>query len=378
MEDDKPILPGKGRYQLKYRGTECLNCGHPLDMGDRYCPFCSQANSTKKLTLRDFLDEFLSSLISYDSRLAKTLGALLWRPGKITRDYINGRRICYTNPFRFLLSLGIIYFLLIGYSSNFEKINRAGAGEREDMLEKIGDLPPGSVNITKYAVEIGQEQDSLQVSGSLSKLREKRDKKDSTILADPKAYFKKTPKTGFGNKLEHKQDFFYAALRKDTLYEFDEFQEKYGIESSFDTKMAFAMAKGSLGVQRQPGTFLNKVLARLPFATFFFLPVFAIFIMLAYIRKKHTYTDHLVFSFHNQSLMFILLIISYLVDAIFKVNSAAIFILIFAVYLFIAMKRFYKQGFFKTGLKYIFLNGIFITLALFFAALILTGSIFTF
>ena len=52
--ENKPTVNTKGRYQLQFRGVECLNCGHPLDLSDKYCPNCSQANSVKKLTLRDF------------------------------------------------------------------------------------------------------------------------------------------------------------------------------------------------------------------------------------------------------------------------------------------------------------------------------------
>src|SRR5690606_8657628 len=109
--EKKGGLVSKGRYELRFRGVECLNCGHPLDMSDRYCPNCSQANSTKKFSIKDFFDEFMSSLFNYDSRPFKTLSALLLRPGTITRDYINGKRMTYTNPFRFLLSLAFIYFL---------------------------------------------------------------------------------------------------------------------------------------------------------------------------------------------------------------------------------------------------------------------------
>ncbi|MDB2606553.1 hypothetical protein N9Y48_02105 [Zobellia sp.] len=46
---NKPAISVKGRYNLNYRGTECINCGHPLELSDKYCPNCAQANSTKKL-----------------------------------------------------------------------------------------------------------------------------------------------------------------------------------------------------------------------------------------------------------------------------------------------------------------------------------------
>lgn len=118
---DKPTIVPKGRYLLKYRGTQCANCGHPLDISDRFCPNCSQANSTKKLTLKDFFDEFLAGMISYDSKLLKTLSALLLRPGKITKDNIDGKRVSYTNPFRFLLSLAIVYFLILNFTGNYVK-----------------------------------------------------------------------------------------------------------------------------------------------------------------------------------------------------------------------------------------------------------------
>lgn len=115
----------KGRYALQFRGVKCLNCGHPLDISDKYCPNCSQANSTKKLTLKDFFDEFFSSLLNYDSKLLKTLYALLIHPGSITKDYINGKRISYTNPFRFLLSLAFIYFLLFTFNKRFENLDES-------------------------------------------------------------------------------------------------------------------------------------------------------------------------------------------------------------------------------------------------------------
>ena len=121
----KNSLITRGRYELKFRGVKCLNCGHPLDISDKYCPNCSQANSTKKLTLKDFFDEFFSSLINYDSKLFRTLSALLLRPGRITKDYVDGKRITYTNPFRFLLSLAFLYFLMFTYNNRFDNLDNA-------------------------------------------------------------------------------------------------------------------------------------------------------------------------------------------------------------------------------------------------------------
>ncbi|MCX2764380.1 hypothetical protein [Aquimarina muelleri] len=71
-----------GRFLKKYRGIECLNCGVPLDTIDRYCHHCGQINTTKKLSFKDFFNEFFASIFSYDSRLRHTIIALLFRPVK--------------------------------------------------------------------------------------------------------------------------------------------------------------------------------------------------------------------------------------------------------------------------------------------------------
>jgi hypothetical protein len=167
-------------------------------------------------------------------------------------------------------------------------------------------------------------------------------------------------------------------MEKDTIYNFEDSNEKYSIEISLENKLAFGAAKIVLRVKRQPSMFINSLFSKLPFTTFLILPIFAIFIWLLYIRNKYTYTDHLVFSFHNQSLLIILLIISYLIDSVFSTAIAGIFVLIFAIYLDKAIGNFYKQGRFKTIVKYLPLNAIFVILATIGLVALIAGSLFTY
>jgi hypothetical protein len=404
----------KGRYELQFRGVKCLNCGHPLDISDRYCPNCSQANSTKKLTLKDFFDEFFSSLINYDSKLLKTLSALLLRPGAITRDYIEGKRIAYTNPFRFLLSLAFIYFLIFTFNNRFADLDKAaqkfdgtisGGGPVSYDINS-GDVIVDSLSMKQQAENVLQSLDSIErshpsisfglkkfdsiknsdpevakqlgVLDSLSKLKntEKKINKDSLMTANPNGYFDsistETGMGGFANKVE----FFIHMIKQDTLFNFEQASEKYNIKSNLSNKMAFNTSNNILTIIQRPSSFLNSTISKLPFVIFFFMPLFTIFIWLVYIRNKYTYTDHLIFSFHNQSLLFILLILSLLLDTIFNTSTAGLFVTLFSIYLFMAMKRFYGQGFFKTIVKYIFLNTIFTILAFFMVLLLFTGSVF--
>lgn len=376
-----PSVNSSGRYRLQYRGASCLNCGHPLDISDKYCPNCSQANSTKKLTLKDFFDEFFSNIISYDSKLLKTLKALLLRPGSITRDYINGKRVTYTNPFRFLLSLAIIYFLLMGFNGDFDQIDQMAENTPGNIVNFNSDLINATViNESPLEEQLKEEEGLSQLDslGFIKELEKRANLRDSVILLDPMKHFKTIDQAPFQERFFAKQDLFGILIAKDTMYSFDRLTEKYPIENNMENSMAFGAAKSVARVKRSPGGFINSIFSKLPFATFFLLPIFAIFIWLLYIRKNYTYTDHLVFSFHNQSLLFILLIISYLIDSVFGTASAGLFIVLFLIYLYKAMRSFYGQGRIKTIVKYLLLNTIFVILATIGVAVLLAGSLFTY
>ncbi|MDO6809516.1 DUF3667 domain-containing protein [Zobellia galactanivorans] len=374
--NDKPIISGKGRYHLKYRGTECLNCGHPLDLSDRYCPNCSQANSTKKISLKDYVDEFFGTLIAYDARLFRTLSTLLIRPGKITRNYIDGKRISFTNPFRFLLSLAIIYFLMINFTGNFSKLDKYAVQDFSAVEDVISELTIDPAN--EEEVVLSQKIDSLKKAVNYDTYKERKRKRDSLLLLDPGAHLKKIDQGLLGDRFSAKHVLFTTLLKHDTIYDYQDIEQKYGFAETFENKMAFNIANGFLKLQKSPGSFLSTLISKLPFVVFFFLPVFTLFIWLVYIRKKYSYTDHLIFSFHNTALLFILLIISYLIDSVFKTNSNWIFLMIFSTYLFAAMRNFYGQSIFKTIVKYLFLNTIFFILAIFSTVILFTGNIITF
>ncbi len=403
--DNKSSLTTKGRYQLKYRGVECLNCKHPLDMSDKFCPNCSQMNSLKKPSLKDFFDEFFSSLISYDSKLLKTLSTLLIKPGTITRDYMNGKRVSYTNPFRFLLSLGIIYFLMSGMASDFGALDRFAEENTKGTFKQNGpfsftysseentiavdSLTPEQRDSARIALLERLEAsgnklvpgDVLNMVDSLQQLEganEEPIRKDSLILADPIGYFNGLKEDSFFDRFYNKQDFFQTLAKERNIYSFSQLGDSIPIPSTYENKMAFSSGQSIRKLAKQPGSFMQSLISKFPFVIFFFLPVFALFIWLMYVRKKFTYIDHLIFSFHNQSLLFILLIVSFIIDAIFGTVSSPIFLLIFSFYLYKSMRKFYGQGRFKTIVKYLLLNTIFVILASISVTILLTGSALTY
>jgi Protein of unknown function (DUF3667) len=89
----------------------CRNCGAPAP--DKFCPSCGQETDTRLPTLRKFMHDATGRLISFDSRLWRTLFALVAKPGFLTREYLGGRRRRYLRPTRLYLVMSLLLFAVL-------------------------------------------------------------------------------------------------------------------------------------------------------------------------------------------------------------------------------------------------------------------------
>src|SRR5665213_2685917 len=90
--------------------AHCKNCGAAL--AGRFCHHCSQAGDVHVPTTRELVHELLEGLTHSDSRLWRTLTTLWFKPGKLTTEFVAGRRVAYLPPFRLYLILSIVFFLI--------------------------------------------------------------------------------------------------------------------------------------------------------------------------------------------------------------------------------------------------------------------------
>lgn len=90
--------------------AHCKNCGAAL-LG-RFCVNCSQAGDVHVPTTWELVHELLEGLTHSDSRLWRTLTTLWFKPGKLTTEFVAGRRVAYLPPFRLYLIVSIVFFLI--------------------------------------------------------------------------------------------------------------------------------------------------------------------------------------------------------------------------------------------------------------------------
>ncbi len=90
--------------------TTCLNCGAGLT--GPFCAECGQRAAPPHPTLRELGGEAFAELSGWDGKVAETMRALLRKPGKLTREFLEGRRARYVSPLRLYLTCSVIYFLV--------------------------------------------------------------------------------------------------------------------------------------------------------------------------------------------------------------------------------------------------------------------------
>lgn len=90
----------------------CLNCGTALR--GRFCDSCGQPGHVHR-TLGHVFEEFLHGVLHFDTKAWRTLPLLLFKPGKLTRDYVYGKRARYIAPFALFLFTIFVMFFTFGF-----------------------------------------------------------------------------------------------------------------------------------------------------------------------------------------------------------------------------------------------------------------------
>jgi hypothetical protein len=99
----------------------CENCGTPL-----YGPHCHACGQPIKGLVRHFssvLGDFFDTVFNIDSRVLRTVGPLLTRPGYLSLEYFAGRRVRYVTPMRLFLFLSLLMFFAIQGSIEINEQN---------------------------------------------------------------------------------------------------------------------------------------------------------------------------------------------------------------------------------------------------------------
>lgn len=277
----EPVAPASAADAIS-----CANCGAPL--AGRYCSACGQRHHDQPVHhFWHFIGEAFEDLTHADSRLWQTLIALLFRPGFLTREFLEGRRVRYLPPVRLYLVVSVIFFIIAGLHSRL-------SGPQAIVLTENGKA------LHYQVVAAGQ------VAGSGATARQRLCEQSGTFLRQHGGWL-----AWLGPRVTQN----------------------------------CMMAVSAGGLERLS----EAVTHNLERAMFLFLPLLALVMKPLYVRPPRHYIEHLLFFLHNHAFLFVVLAASATLKMITssgpmpRILDAAIAIYI-PIYFYRAMRRVYGQG----------------------------------
>ncbi len=293
-EDLSQNLPGE---------KNCLNCGAPLR--GQYCGQCGQRARSRLISLWDLVRDAFGDLFELDSRLWQTLIPLLVRPGKLTADYLQGKRARFMPPFRMYLVLSLLFFLVVFFNP------------REEFAFLYVPEPTPTA-------ETAAEEDGPDIDITF----------EDEDLEDSDCEFELEDTANW-------PEFLKRRLTEDRI------------------------KRICRNLQADDGaSFLEKFFDSIPAALIILLPLMALALKILYPLSRRYYVEHLLFFVHFHAFFFLILSLQILWSRLIGATSLneAIGVLPIVVssfyipiYLFKAMRRVYGQGFFITFFKYVIL-----------------------
>ncbi len=111
-----------------HRDGACLNCSTPLT--GPYCSACGQKARVHR-SLQTFFGDMVQGLFNFEGKIWRTLPLLAWRPGEMTRRYVEGERARFVSPVALYLFTVFAMFAVL----NFTGTLNPGANSLSKNLE---------------------------------------------------------------------------------------------------------------------------------------------------------------------------------------------------------------------------------------------------
>ncbi|MEP2610381.1 MAG: DUF3667 domain-containing protein, partial [Cyclobacteriaceae bacterium] len=297
-------------------------------------PNCGQKNADSHYSFKKLISEFFENYFSLDSRFGRSVKPFFFKPGFLTTEFMDGRRVNYANPVRLYLIISLIHFFLFSIIPNPEDDNNS--------IISVGDLDQ----------EVQEEKsDTTENEPSLVTDTEKVISALDSIPQTKSAWLPSASE--------------FARLYKlslDKSVTARQIEDSLRVESMPRIKKLITtqLIKLQTSDSESFSVYFRK---NVPLLMFLLLPVYALIIKLFF--RKHLYIQHLIHSVHLHSFTYVVLSILWIVAIVLgeiPKHALPISFIILCTYIIISFRRNYQSSktaaFFKmlgTGTLYMFI-----------------------
>ncbi|ODS63917.1 MAG: hypothetical protein ABS41_04540 [Arenimonas sp. SCN 70-307] len=360
----------------------CQNCGELL-LGE-HCYACGQPTKGLVRHFGSIIGDFMDSVFELDSRILRTLGPLMFRPGFLSTEYFAGRRVRYVSPVRLFVFLSLFAFFAAQLSFNFDEdddgeapkvqvgteqmredrstggIRRATSVAeverlRDEALEALKEARGQTTDIPGVDFGVGVGLDVAEKSIAAEAARRIREIEQATAEGREVPVPPELPTDGsmsFNGRPWHPVD---NPLHIGWIGEGG---------NAWLNRQAGKANENAKRIQGDPNLLKDAFLSTVPTSLFVLLPLFAAFLKLMYVFKRRLYMEHLIVALHSHAFLCAALLVVLALDALAAWTAGlpwlsrpigwveVAMICWMPAYLLLMQKRVYGQGWIMTLLKY--------------------------
>ncbi len=334
---------------------DCLNCGHVVE--EVFCPHCGQENIEVKEDAFHMVTHAIADYFHFEHKFFGTIKPLLLKPGKLTTTYVEGKRASFIHPIRLYIFVSIVFFLVVLGGKKFDEDSSDDKVKPKASTTKIASKAQ-TTDTALTAAEIKEIERGLKYVPNANGLRDsilKKAKQNKANGSYGDIKFGRRKKGSFSGNWTTTDttvadyEKHQAALPKNKR---DGFIKHYIIKRNIE-----------LDKYENPGTkLLEDFFHNIPKMMFLLLPMFALILKLVYINKNKYYYEHLIYSFHLHSAIFLSILITMLFQWLFKfvydISGWLSFLCTIYIiwYIYRSLRTFYNSKRWVTILKMFFLS----------------------
>lgn len=288
-----------GEHHPVTKGEPCRNCGAPV--AERYCSRCGQLASNFHRPFFSLVASSLADTFALDSRLWRSVPMLLFRPGRMTRNYLDGQRARYVPPFRLFLLASVLFFLTV-----------FGLGDRLGWYQDW-QLNPGST------LSLSEEDSAKLIETIDAQLA------DENLDPDTRAVLEKTLANLESGSKSPILDESTGQVDRDAL---DEMIELTTNDDASPEEVATIRGAGNrlARVLENQDRFGARLREWAPRFSLMFMPLLALMLTVMYAWHRRIYVyDHVITALHFQTFIYSLLTLLLLAGAFLHTGAGWLF-----------------------------------------------------
>jgi hypothetical protein len=158
--------------------TVCSDCG--AETSGKFCAACGQPTHAHR-TLVHLGEELLHGVMHFDARIWRTLPLLAFNPGRLTREWIEGKRTRYVSPLALFLFTVFVTFFALSFVHMPEPTQNLAAQRAEvaaDLDDAAAEVEQANQQLRKLEAEASNPTQAAALAAVRATLAETTEARD--------------------------------------------------------------------------------------------------------------------------------------------------------------------------------------------------------